>query len=146
MKRPLGVIVVAILMFMGGGVLAVGSWMYFLLGAAAVTAGAEGPMSRLFSDMGTIGVAIFAILAAAYLILAISIFRLVYWARVAAIVSIGFGLLFAIIGILVSFPRPDMMVFGWQLFVIAADIWILAYLMRPHVREVFNVERVVAQT
>jgi len=146
MKRPFGVTVVAILMFIGGGVLAVGSLMYFLLGAVAVTAGAEGPMSRLFSDMGTIGVAIFVTLAAAYLILAISIFRLVCWARLASIVSIAFGLFFAIIGILVSFPRPDMMVFGWQLFVIAADIWILAYLMRPHVREVFNVERVVAQT
>ncbi len=141
MKRPIGVIIVAILMFIGAGLLGVGTLAFFELGPVAMTAGAEGPMSRLFSDMGTIGAAIFVVLAVAYLILAIEMFRLVYWARLASIVSIALGVFFAVFGIFVSFPRPDMLVFGLQLFVIAVDIWMLAYLMRPHVRELFTAQR-----
>ncbi len=97
-------------------------------------------MSRLFSDMGTTGGVIFLVLSVAYLILAIEIFKLVHWARLASIAFIALGAFFAVFGILISLPRPDALVFGWQLFVIAVDIWILAYLTRPYVREVFAVQ------
>jgi len=124
-------------MFLGAALLGVGTLVFFELGPVAVTAGAEGPMSRLFSDMGTTGGVIFLVLSLAYLVLAIEIFRLVYWARLASIAFIALGVFFAVFGVVISFPRPDMLVFGWQLFVIAVDIGILAYLTRPHVREVF---------
>ena len=51
MKRPVGLIVVVALMFLGAGLLALGSLAFFVLGAVAVTAGPGGPMSQLFLDV-----------------------------------------------------------------------------------------------
>jgi hypothetical protein len=140
MKRPLGVTVVAVLMCIGAGLLALGSLAFFALGAIAVTAGAEGPMSQLFFEMRTVGTGIFLAFALAYATLAILMWRLVYWARLAATVFIAVGLLFAVIGILASWQHPDAMVFCWQLFVIAVDAWILWYLARPHVKDAFTAQ------
>jgi nitroimidazol reductase NimA-like FMN-containing flavoprotein (pyridoxamine 5'-phosphate oxidase superfamily) len=136
-KRPFGVVVVAALMCIGAGLLALGSLAFFALGELAVTAGAEGPLSQLFSEMGTFGAGIFLALAVAYAMLAIYMLRLAYWARLATIVLISVGLVLAVIGILVSLPQPRITVFAWQLFVIAVDTCILWYLTRPHVKEAF---------
>jgi uncharacterized protein len=136
-KRPFGVIVVAVLMFIGAGLLALGSLAFFALGELAVTAGAEGPMSQLFSEMGAFGAGIFLALAVAFAVFAICMLKLVHWARVAAIVLISVGLGLAAIGIVVSLPHPKMMVFVWQIFVIAVDVSILSYLTRPHVKKAF---------
>jgi hypothetical protein len=132
---------IAVLMSVGAGLLALGSLAFFALGAVAVTAGADGPLSQLYLKMGALGAGIFLVLSVAYAALAICMFRLVYWARLAAIVSIAVGLLFAVGGILASFPRPAIMVFAWQVFVIAVDVWILWYLMRPHVKDAFAAQR-----
>jgi uncharacterized protein len=136
-KRLFGVIVIAVLMFIGAGLLALGSLAFFALGELAVTAGAEGPMSQLFSEMGAFGAGIFLALAVAYAVLAICMLKLVHWARVAAIVLISVGLGLAAIGILVSLPHPKMIVFAWQVFVIAVDVSIIWYLTRPHVKQGF---------
>jgi nitroimidazol reductase NimA-like FMN-containing flavoprotein (pyridoxamine 5'-phosphate oxidase superfamily) len=138
-KRPAGVIVVAVLMCIGAGLLALGSLAFFALGEAALTAGAEGPMSELFSEMGAFGAGTFLALAVAYAVLAICVFRLVHWAQVAAVVLISVGLGLAAIGVFVSFPHPNLMVFAWQIFVIAVDTWIVWYLTRPHVKRAFAI-------
>jgi hypothetical protein len=124
-------------MWIGAGLLALGSLAFFLLGAVAVTSGADGPMSQLFAHMGTVGGGLFLALAVVYATLAIYLLRLVWWARFAVMAFIAVGMIFAIVGIVVSLPRPDIMVFVWQLFVIAVDVWILWYLMRPHVKDAF---------
>ena len=139
MKRPFGVTIVAVLMCIGAGLLAIGSLGFFVLGGAAVAARAGGPTSQLFSEMGSIGAGIFTILAVIYAILAIYMFRLVSWARLASISFISVGLFFALIGIVGSLPHPDFMVLAWQLFVIAVDTWILWYLATPHVKDAFAV-------
>jgi Na+-transporting NADH:ubiquinone oxidoreductase subunit NqrB len=137
MKRPFGVTIVAVLMCIGAGLLAIGSLGFFVLGGTAVTSRAGGPTSQLFSEMGSIGASLFTILAVIYATLAIYMFRLVSWARLAAITFISIGLFFAAIGIIGSLPHPDFMVLAWQLFVIAVDAWILRYLATPHVKDAF---------
>ncbi len=141
MKRPVGVIVVVVLMFFGAGLLAWGSLAFFALGAVAVTAGPGGPMSQLFLEMGTVGAGIFLVLAIAYATLAILMWRLVHWARLGATAFVAVGLLLALIGILVSLPHPNSMVLAWQLLVIAVDAWIMWYLARPHVQGLFAAHR-----
>ena len=112
-KRPLGVTVVAVLMCIGAGLLVLGSLAFFALGAIAISAGVEGPMAQLFLEMGIVGAGISFALAVAYAASAILMWRLVYWARSAAIVSIAAGLFFAAVGILGSLPRPEIIVFAW---------------------------------
>ncbi len=141
MKRPLGVTVVSVLMFVGAGLLALGSLGFFVFGGAVVAAGAGGPTSQLLSGMGALGAGIFLVLAVIYAALAICVLGLVYWARLASIVFIAVGLLFAAIGIAVSLPHPDFMVLAWQLFVIAVDAWILRYLATQHTKEAFAAHR-----
>jgi len=140
-KRPFGVTAVAVLMCIGAALLALGSLGFFVLGGGAVTTGAGGPMSQLFSEMGTIGAGIFLVLAAAYATLAIYLLKLASWARLATIVFIALGSLFAVIGILASLPHPDFLVFAWQLLVIAVDVWIMWYLLRPHIKNAFAARR-----
>ena len=137
MKRPYRVTVVAVLMCIGAALLALGSLGFFLFGGTVVTTGTGGPTSQLFSEMGGIGAGIFLALGVVYATLAIYMFRLVRWVRRAAIAFIAVGLLFAVIGILVSLAHPDLMVFVWQLFVIAVDAYTLRYLMTPHVKDAF---------
>jgi hypothetical protein len=141
MKRPFGVTVVAVPMCIGAGLLALGSLGFFVLGGVAVTAGAGGPTSQLFSTMGAIGAGLFPVLAVIYATLAIYMFRLVHWVRLPAVVLIAVGLLFAVIGILVSLPHSDLLAFVWQLFVIAVDAYILWYLMTPNVKDAFAAQR-----
>jgi hypothetical protein len=140
-KRPFGVTLVVVLMSIGAGLLALGSLAFFALAAVAISAGADGPLSQLYLKMGALGAGIFLVLSVAYAALAIYMFRLVYWARLAAIVSIAVGLLIAVSGILASLPRPAIMVFAGQVFVIVVDVWILWYLMRPHVKDAFAAQR-----
>jgi hypothetical protein len=129
---------VAILMWVGAVLLGIGSLAFFAFGKLAVTIGSGGPMSQLFSDMGTFGAAIFLALAAGYVLLAICVVRLVHWARVATIVLLWVGLGLAAVGIFVSLPHPKITVLAWQLFVIAVDLSILRYLTRPQVKKVFD--------
>jgi len=140
-KRPFGVTAVAVLLCIGAALLALGSLGFFVLGRGAVTSGAGGPMSQLFSEMGTTGAGIFLVLAAAYATLAIYLVSLTSWARLATIGFIALGALFAVIGILASLPRPDFLVFAWQLVVIAVDVWIMWHLLRPHIKNAFAVRR-----
>lgn len=140
MKRPFGVTVVGLLMCIGAGLLGLGSLGFFVLGGVVVAPGAGGPTSQLFSEMGAIGAGTFLLLAVAYAILAIYMFRLASWARVPTVISIAAGMLFAAIGIPVSLPHPDFMVLTWQLFVIAVDAWILWYLTTPQVKNAFAVQ------
>jgi len=91
MKRPTGIVVVAILMYLGATLLAVG-----------------------------------------YL------WRPRAWARTASITCIGFGMIFALLGILLSLPDPFVGVLAWQVFVVAVDLGFLLYLTRPHVAKAFG--------
>jgi hypothetical protein len=141
MKRPFGVTVVAVLMCIGAALLALGSLAFFMLGAVAVTEGAHGPLAQLYLGVGALGAGIFLVRAVANATVAIYMWRLVYWARLAAIAFTALGLLFAVIGILASLPHPAIMVVAWQVFVIAIDVWILWYLMRPHVKDAFAAPR-----
>ena len=79
-------------------------------------------------------------LAVAFAILAIYIFRLTSWARVPTILLIAVGALFAGIGILASLPHPDYMILSWQLFVIAVDAWILRCLTTARVKKAFTAQ------
>jgi hypothetical protein len=88
--------------------------------------------------MGAAGAGIFLVLAVVYGSLAIYIFSLVSWARLAALVFISVGLFFAVFGILGSLPHPDPLVLTWQLFVVGVDAWILWYLRTRLAKDAFG--------
>lgn len=138
MQKPIGIIIVAVLMFLGAGILAIGCTFLFLMGVPAVTLRDGGPMSALFAGMGIYGAVLFLILACVYIVLAVYLLELRFWARPASALFIGIGLTFALVGILVSLPHPVMSVLAWQLFVIAVDLGILRYLTQPHVKQIFS--------
>lgn len=138
MNRPVGITVVAILMCLGGALLALGSVMFFVLGKTAVTFGNEGPMSALFAGMGAVGGVIFLALAVIYAVLAVSLWRLRAWARPASVAFIGIGQMFALLGILRSMPHPSSGALTWQIFVVVVDLAILWYLTTAHIVKVFS--------
>jgi uncharacterized membrane protein (DUF2068 family) len=144
--RPPGVTILAVLAFLAlipsiilGAVLAV----------YAASASAEGsiPLAQhlmqlfpvlakgqhdMLTGASAAAVAMFAI-AAFFAVISYGLWRLRKWGRVVAIAWSG---LCALRGAALIFIDPSSLI--WQLFVIAINVWIVMYLLKPHVKQAFG--------
>jgi hypothetical protein len=138
MARPTGVTIIAVLMSIGAAFLTLGSLASFLVCGMVVTGGNAGePLSAAFAGMGVSGGIFLLLLAGVYIVLATDLLKLLNWARLACMTVIAIGALVAI-GVLASMAHLAIEVIVMQLFVIALDVWILWYLVRPHVKQAFG--------
>jgi hypothetical protein len=144
--RPTGVIILAVIAFLGA--LPAASLGVVLLGYAA-SARAEGSLApmqllmRLFpvlakgqQDMvnqaSEAGIAMFLI-AAVCAVLGYGLFRLRKWGR---ILAVAFSVLTLLRAMVLLFNSNGVL---WNLFVIGISIWIITYLIKPRVKEAFDV-------
>jgi hypothetical protein len=138
MVRPTGVTIIAVLMFLGAAFLALGSLAFFFVGGMAMTGGDAGElMSAVFAGMGMSGGIFFLLLASVYAVLAIDLLKLLNWARLACMAVIVIGTLVAI-GVFASIAHLATAVVALQLLVIALEVWVVWYLVRPHVQQAFG--------
>ncbi len=138
MARPTGVTIIAVLMFIGAAFLALGSLASFLVCGMVVTGGNAGePLSAAFAGMGVSGGIFLLLLAGVYIVLAIDLLKLFNWARLTCMTVIAIGALVTI-GVFASMAHLAIEMIVTQLFVIALDVWILWYLVRPHVKQAFG--------
>jgi hypothetical protein len=142
MKRPTGVTIVAILTFFGAALLALGSLALFLAAVVGMTGGDAGdPASVAIAGMGGAGGFSLLVLAGVAVYVAVGVLNLREWARIVTIVAIAVGVaftifsLFTFMGYLVI-PAGPMIV--CHLLVMAAAVWMLAYLLRPRVKQAFR--------
>jgi hypothetical protein len=141
-KRPTGVTIVAVLMFFGAAILALGASVFFLVAIVGMTGGdAKDPASVAIVGMGVAGGFSLLVLAGTSACLAIGVLKLCEWARIVTIASIAAGVgctifsLFTFMGYLVI-PALPMIV--CHLLVMATAVWMMAYLLRPQVKQAFN--------
>jgi hypothetical protein len=138
-ERPSGVTIIAVLMFIGAGFLALGSFVFFFVGVMDMTgADAAEPISTAIAAMGVSGGLFFLILAGAHVFLAMGVLKLRSWARLVCMVLIALGMALALMSFFLRVPNPVAPRIVCQFLVIALDVWILWYLVRPHVKQAFG--------
>jgi len=147
MKRPDGVTILAILAFIGAGLCAFAGLVFLAL---AIFAG-SGALSRLsevpqLAIVASIGGAILGIVCLAFgvleLFIGLGLWKLQNWARVLTIVLCILGLLSSVFGLLFALTHLFGIFFFLLIFrrlvVAAIQIWIVVYLLKPHVKQAFG--------
>jgi len=138
MERPTGVSVLAILSFIGAG-LTVLVALAFMTGSAAISQMVGGgPGSAMFVGLGAIGGVFILGFAALYLVVGFGLWTLKTWGRLLMLILAAIGLIFGALGLLTALIHLRIAVLVWQLIVCGIDVWIITYLLKPHVKQAFG--------
>jgi hypothetical protein len=134
-----GVTILAVLYFIGAAFLGCGG-LFFIVGGAALghVLQSGGPATALFAAGGAVVGVFMFVLAILDVALGIGFLKLQNWARVVAIVLIGIGTAFGLLGMLVLMLHFMIFALIIRVIVLAIQIWILIYLFRPHVKQAFG--------
>jgi len=141
-NRPTGVTIIAVLTFFGAASLALGSLAFFFVAFMGMTGGDAGePISVAITGMGIAGGFSLLILAGGAACRTIGVLELHEWARIVSMASIAAGIgctilsLFGFRGYLMIPVVPSIVC---HLLVMATAVWMLAYLLRPRVKQAFG--------
>ncbi|MGB9465026.1 MAG: hypothetical protein WBR10_07930 [Candidatus Acidiferrum sp.] len=139
MERPTGVTILAVLYFLGTALLGL-CGLLFIVGGSMLSSLAQsgGPGSAIFAMGGAVVGTIFLVLALVDLALGIGFLKLQNWARVVAIVLIGIGVLFGLLGMVSLLLHLVLFTLVFRMIVLAIQIWVLVYLFKPHVKQAFG--------
>jgi hypothetical protein len=139
MDRPTGVTILAVLYILGAALLGLCGVLFFVGGSMLSSlAHAGGPGSALFAMGGAVVGAFFLVFALLDLVLGIGFLKLQNWARVVAIVLIGIGVLFGLLGMATMMLHLVLFALMFRAVFLAIQIWILVYLFKPHVKQAFG--------
>jgi hypothetical protein len=138
-KRPVGVTVVAILMFLGAAFLTLASLACFFVGLMNMTgADFHEPVTVAVIGMALAAGFSLLLLAGIYATLAIGVLQLRETARQLCMASISLGVALTLTGVFGFALHPPAPLIAAQLLVIAAYVGTLAYLVSPRVRLAFT--------
>jgi hypothetical protein len=139
MERPTGVTILAVLYFIGTAFLGL-CGILFIVGGSMLSGLAQsgGPGSAILAAGGAVVGAIFLVLALLELAIGIGFIKLQNWARVVAIVFTGIAVLFGVLGMFSLLAHVMVFALMIRFIVLALQIWILAYLFKPHVKQAFG--------
>jgi hypothetical protein len=138
-NRPIGITVIAILMFLVAALMVLGSAACFFVGVMNLTgADSRDPVTVAIAGMTLAGGFSLLLLAAINITLGIGVLQLREAARrlCMASISLGVSLTLAALFLLVLHPPAAMIVA--QLLLLAAYVATLAYLVSPRVRQAFT--------
>jgi uncharacterized membrane protein (DUF2068 family) len=140
MQRPTGVTILAVLAFIGAGLLVVGA-LFGLLGGMLVSTMSASRMGM----MAGVGAAVLAVLllifAAVDVVVGVGLWKLKNWARILTIVLTGIAFLGSVLSILNPFAHMHIFFFVFlirRLVLAAIYAWILWYLFQPNVKQAFG--------
>ncbi len=140
MQRPTGVTILAVLAFIGAGLLVVGA-LFSLLGGMLVSTMSASRMGAL-AGVGAAFLAIVLLISAAVdIVVGVGLLKLKNWARIITIVLTGIGLLGSVLSIISPFGHMHVFFFVFlirRLIFAAIYAWILWYLFQPHVKQAFG--------
>jgi hypothetical protein len=141
-KRPVGVTIIAVLTFCAAAILAVGSIVFFLVAVMGMTGADSGDAASVaIGGMGVAGGFSLLVLAGIAVCLALGVLELREWAREVSIASIAVGMGCTILSLTVFrgyVLLPVVASLVCHLLLIAAAVWMLAYLLLPRVKDAFG--------
>jgi len=145
MQRPTGVTVIAVLDFIGAGFCVIAALLMFMGGsilaglfsAAATANGATGtaPAAGFMASIGIIAGVIVLFFAALAFFVAMGLLKLKNWARITTIVLAALGLLGSFRNIAMAFHGSGMIV---TIIILAYYIWVIWYMLQPNVKAAFG--------
>jgi hypothetical protein len=138
MERPLGVTILAVLGFIAAGMLVLAALVMFIGGAMVANMATRPGLAMIGGVGGAVVAVIFLGLAVLYLVVALGFLKLQNWARVLTIVLCGLGLLFNGLGVVNGLMHFRVFIVVWQAIVVGIDLWVIIYLLKPHVKQAFG--------
>jgi hypothetical protein len=138
MERPTGVTILAVLAFIGAGLLVLAALGVLLGGAMVANMAARPGMGMMAGIGGAVLGGFFVVIAAVYAVVGAGFLKLQNWARVLTIVLCGLGVLFYALGILTALVHFHPLLVVWRAVLLAVDLWIVLYLLKPHVKQAFG--------
>ena len=139
MNRPIGVTVIAILMFLVAVLLVLASTACFFVGVMNVTgADSRDPVTVAIAGMTLAGGFSLLLLAAINITLGIGVLQLRETARRLCMASISLGVSLTLAGLFLLVLHPPAAMIAAQLLLLAAYVVTLAYLVTPRVRQAFT--------
>jgi hypothetical protein len=139
MERPTGVTILAVLGFLLAAVSLLAACAMFLMGAAGLAGlaggrGIGGPLAALGAFAGVACL----IFAALYVISSVGLLKLRGWGRLLTIVLVALSIVFGITGLFRAMAPMHAGMIIWELIILAVEVWIIAYLFKPHVKAAFG--------
>jgi uncharacterized membrane protein (DUF2068 family) len=127
----------AVLAFIGAGFCVLGALVFFVGGAALAKMG--GSMSGgLMGALGAFAGIFLLIVGVIYAVIGFGLWKLMNWARILSIVLVALGLLSGVYSASHLFSPLQVGMLIWQVIWIAIDVWIILYLLKPHVKQAFG--------
>ena len=104
-----------------------------------VAPGGDEPPGERPAGIGgaVVGVVLLGV-AVLYVALGIGLWKLLNWARILLIVLCGLGVVFNALGLLSSLVHFHPVLVFWRAIIVAVDLWIALYLLKPHVKQAFG--------
>ncbi|HYL61513.1 MAG TPA: hypothetical protein VE077_02750 [Candidatus Methylomirabilis sp.] len=139
MERPTGVTIIAVLYFLGAACLVLVGLLSFVGGSLlSGMARSGGPGSAIFAMGGAVIGVVCLLFAVLEFAIGFGLIKLQNWARVTAIVLTAIGILFGLLGLLNVAMHLAIFSLLFQLIILAIYVWILVYLLKPHVKQAFG--------
>jgi len=138
MERPTGVTILAVLCFVFAGLALLAALALMFLGGMFAQVVESSGMGAMLAGAGAFVGVLVLILAGLYFLVGFGLWKLKSWGRILALVLVALGLISAAMGLFSSLSPFQAGVFAWQLFVCLLDIWIIVYLLKPHVKQAFS--------
>jgi uncharacterized membrane protein (DUF2068 family) len=101
--------------------------------------GAQGnPMAGIMAGLGAALGIVFLVIASIDIVMGVGLIKLKEWARMVTIILTGIGAAFGIFGLLAIFAHFNLVALLFRLFVLALQVWIIMYLLKPEVKAAFQ--------
>ncbi len=138
MQRPTGVTVIALLHFLGAGLLVLCGLMMFAGGGFLATMAGSSAARTMLAGMGVFLGILFLAFAALGLFIGIGLWKLKNWARVLTIVLNAISLVFAVLALFGALMHFSIGLFIGVLIRAAIALIIILYLLKPDVKKAFG--------
>ena len=138
MERPAGVTILAVLGFLSAGLLVVTALVMFVSATFLANMATRPGFGMLAGSGGAIFAVAFLVSAAFYLVGGIGLWKLQNWARILVIILCGLGVLLNGLGLLTALLHFQVLSVLVGAIVVAILVWILLYLLKPHVKQAFG--------
>jgi hypothetical protein len=138
MERPTGVTILAVLAFIGAGLLVFAALGAMLMGGVMLSRMGAGPIGVLGGVGVAVAAVIFLVIAVLYVVVGVGLFKVQNWARILTIVLVGLGALAQALGVLGALIHLHPFLVIWRAIFVAIDVWIIVYLLKPNVKQAFG--------